>query len=319
MVLQLLALATLVQSTPTAAQLKDAAEYSASKQGFSFLVMQKGKVLLEEYPNGGSAGRPTELASGTKSFSGVMALCAEEDGLLKLDEPVSKTITEWKSDARKDITIRQLLSLSSGIPGGQNALAGGKVPDYDEAIKMEAKFAPDRRFQYGPTPFMIFGEVMHRKLEPRSEGVLSYMERRIFRPIGLQHGAWRKDGDGNPHLPSGAHLTAREWAKFGEMVRLDGKGVLKPGRIKELSIPSGTNQSYGLTWWLVTSGGMKPDGFRRWRTDSRLPKDIVTAGGAGGQRLYIIPSRELVVVRQAPVRGRDDFDDGAFLAKLLLG
>lgn len=318
MVLQLLAMTALVQSAPTAAQMKDAAEYSAGKAGFSFLVMHRGKVLQEEYPNGGSANRPTELASGTKSFNGIMALCAEEDGLLKLDEPVANTLTEWQGDSRKAITIRQLLSLSSGIPGGQSALAGGRVPSYAEAIKSTPKFDADRRFQYGPAPFMIFGEVMRRKLSPRKESVLSYMERRIFRPIGMEHGFWRKDGDGNAHLPSGAHLTAQNWAKFGEMVRLDGRGVLKPGRIKQIAVSSKTNPGYGLTWWLVTNGGVKPDGFRRWRVDARLPKDIYTAGGAGGQRLYVIPSRELVVVRQAPVRGRDDFDDGAFLAKLLL-
>ncbi len=310
---------TLFQSVPSAEQIKAAAAYSSENRGFSYLVMHRGKVIAEEYPNGGSASRPTELASGTKSFNGMMALCAQDDGLLTLDEPVSKTITEWQGDERKNITIRQLLTLSSGIPGGQTALAGGRVPDYSEAIKTMPKFAPDRRFQYGPTPFMIFGEVMRRKLEPKKEGVMAYMERRIFRPIGLQHGLWRKDGDGNPHLPSGAHLTAREWAKYGELVRLDGKGVLKPGQTKTLSTAGKTNPSYGLTWWLVTNGGMKPDGFRRWRVDPRLPKDIVTAGGAGGQRLYIIPSCDLVIVRQAPVMGRDTFDDGTFLAKLLLG
>jgi CubicO group peptidase (beta-lactamase class C family) len=317
MVLQFIALASLIQSAPTTAQLKDAAEYSASKQGFSYLVMQKGKVLLEEYPNGGSASRPTELASGTKSFSGVMALCAEEDGLLKLDEPVSKTLTEWQADSRRDITIRQLLTLTSGISGGPSAMVTGRVPSYKEAITNQPGAKPGEKFQYGPVPFMIFGEVMRRKLEPRKESVSGYMERRIFRPIGFQHGFWRKDADGNVHIPSGAAVTAREWAKFGEAIRLGAKGILKSGASKTLFEGTKTNPSYGLTWWLPANGGQRAGSRLRWPRMDGLPKDIYMAAGAGGQRLYVVPSKELIIVRQAPVRSGEAFADIIFLRKLL--
>lgn len=314
----LLALLVLFQGGPTDTQLKAAAEYSALKQGISYLVLFKGKVVSEDYPNRGSATRATELASGTKSFAGVLALCAQEDGLLTLDEKVSVTLSEWRGDSRRDITIRQLLNLTSGIPGGQNALMGGRVPSYADAILVKATRTPGKRFQYGPNPFMAFGEVLRRKLTSRNESVMEYMDRRLFRAIDVKHGFWRKDKDGNPHLPSGAHLTARDWAKFGEMVRLDGKGVLKPGQTAILFQSTSANPSYGLTWWLPASPGLRPDGFRRWNVSAELPKDILTAGGAGGQRLYVVPSRELVVVRQAPVRLKDDFDDATFLAKLLL-
>lgn len=59
-----------------------AASYSAEHRGISLLVMIDGKIVFEDYPNGGRANRPHELASGTKSFSGVMAACAVQDGLL---------------------------------------------------------------------------------------------------------------------------------------------------------------------------------------------------------------------------------------------
>ena len=294
-----------------------AAEYSASKNGISFLVLENGKVVAEEYPNGGSATRPTELASGTKSFSGVMAACAIQDGIIKSwDEKVSDTITEWKSDRmKKDITVRQLLSLSSGIPGGTI----GRPPSYKEAIKIESTAMPGRRFQYGPAPFQSFGEFMRRKL--KNEDVLAYMERRIFKPLGITHGIWRKDADGNPHLPSGAFFTARDWAKFGEMVRLGGKGVVKQSLLDECLKSQGANKGYGLTWWLPTQG---PTGVRRIVSQQSQPKgvkdEIYRAAGAGGQMLYVIRSRNLVVVRQAPVRlGReaDSFNDAEFLTLLL--
>lgn len=106
-----------------------AAKYSAERGGVSFLVMQEGRVVAEDYPNGGNANRARELASGTKSFSGVMAACAVQDGLMAWDDRVSDVITEWKSDPRRSqITVRQLLSLSSGIPGGQLATRGARCP-----------------------------------------------------------------------------------------------------------------------------------------------------------------------------------------------
>lgn len=318
MVAQLLATILLSQATPDAAQIKAASEYNTAQRGISFLVIQRGKVVREEYPNGGSATSATELASGTKSFTGVMALCAQEDGLLTLDEKASKTLPEWRDDSRKDITIRDLLTLTSGIPGNKGSRMGQRVPSYADAITTESVRAIGQRFQYGPTPFMCFGEIMRRKLEPRKESVLGYIERRILNPIGAKHGTWRKDSDGNPHMPSGAHFTAREWAKFGEMVLNDGKGVLKPGQIKALFQATKANPSYGLSWWMPAEGGVRPDGFRKWNFNKDLPRDIRIAAGAGGQRLYVIPSLNLVVVRQARIRLQDDFDDSIFLSKLLL-
>ena len=93
-----------------------AAMYSESRRGVSMLVMQNGRTIFEHYANGGSAGGRWPIFSGTKSFWGIAALAAVHDGLFRLDDLVSDTITEWKSDPRKSqITIRQLLSQTDGI------------------------------------------------------------------------------------------------------------------------------------------------------------------------------------------------------------
>src|SRR5258708_24813149 len=93
-----------------------AAAYSEKNRGFSMLVMQNGKTIFEHYANGGGSDMRCKIFSGTKSFWGIAALCAARDGLLKLDDRVADTITEWKSDPRKSqITIRQLLNQTDGI------------------------------------------------------------------------------------------------------------------------------------------------------------------------------------------------------------
>src|SRR5438874_10731861 len=80
--------------------------------------MHNVRTIYEQYSNGGSAHAIWPIFSGTKSFWGIAALAAVRDGLFKLDDPVSDTITEWKSDSRKSqITIRQLLNQTDGIEG----------------------------------------------------------------------------------------------------------------------------------------------------------------------------------------------------------
>ena len=314
-------------------QLKAAAAYSHGQRGTGVLVMRRGEIIFEDYAAGWTAEKPHLLASGTKSFSGVMAACAVQDGLLTLDEKVADTLTEWKTDARKSrITIRQLLSLSSGIDGGDN----GTVPSYTRAVTMAvASAAPDEIFSYGPIPFQCFGELLRRKLAAKNESVEAYLHRRVLDPIGLKVGLWRKDAEGNLNLPAGAFLTPREWVKFGEMVRLggscNGKEIVASTLLSECFKPSSTQPSYGLTWWLLGGGdessteaangrNLNPKAKRaleeRRSLNFRPPADTVAAMGKGKNRCYVMPSLELVVIRMGDSEGRE-FSDNEFLAKLL--
>jgi CubicO group peptidase (beta-lactamase class C family) len=269
-----------------------AADYLRSCNGHALLVYREGQLVFEEYLNNHKRDDPHRLASGTKSFVGVLAVMAVEEGLLKLDEKVADTLSEWKDDARKSqVTIRQLLMLTSGIAGGEV----GDVPSYKEAVRFaEAKFPPGEKFQYGPVPFQCFGELLRRKLEPRKETVEGYLKRRLLDPIGLKPSAWRKDADGQPHLPSGAMLTAREWAKFGQFVlnrgAWDGKQLVSEKLLTECFQGTKAHPTYGLTFWLNAS-------------DER-PRDLVMAAGAGKQKLYIVPSQRLLIVQfaEAPRR-----------------
>lgn len=332
---------SLVSEIPASAPIDEAsvlaaAQYSASKKGVSFLVMLDGKLVYHDYPNGGAVDRAHELASGTKSFTGVMAAAAVDDGLIRLDERVCDTIDSWKSDPQKSrITIEQLLHLTSGINAGSQT--GRQVPSYASAIENATESTPGTRFRYGPAHFQCFGELMRRKLESagRDPSPLVYLKERIFDPIGLDYDRWRHDEDGNPHLPSGAHLTATNWAKFGELVRLegtvDGKQVISPENLSKCFVGSDPNPAYGLTFWMnqpvAPEKRIRIPQLRRGTDDMtgipKIPSDLVYAAGAGKQRLYVMPSLKMVVVRQADgiieaMSGSDaGFKDSEFLGKLL--
>ncbi len=271
-----------------------ASKYLESVNGHAMLVYEDGKLVFERYMNGHTAEKPHLLASGTKSFSGFMAVAAQEDGLLKLDEKLCETITEWKEDAqKKDITIRQLLSLSSGIAGGET----GQVSSYKQALaQAKVTGAPGTRFQYGPIPYQIFGEVMRQKLvaSGKAKDPLDYLQQRLFTPLGMKYELWREDGDKMPHLPSGAFFTAREWAKFGLFVlnggSWEGKEIVKAESLAECFKPAPANPNYGMTFWKS-----KP-------TDP-IP-DLVMAAGKGKQKLFMIPSKKLLIVQFADAEQR---------------
>lgn len=266
-----------------------AAKYLESVNGHAMLVYRDDALVFERYMNGHTAEKPHLLASGTKSFSGFMAVAAQEDGLLTLDEKLSDTIMEWKEDTqKKDITIRQLLSLCSGIAGGET----GAVPSYKASLAQATVTAPaGQRFQYGPIPYQIFGEVMRRKLAAsgRAKDPLDYLQQRLFTPLGMKYELWREDADKMPHLPSGAYFTAREWAKFGLLVlnggAWKGRPLVKPESLAECFKPSPANATYGMTFWKARPADPIPD--------------LVMAAGKGKQKLFIIPSKKLLIVQFA--------------------
>ncbi len=312
--------------------------YSVARNGASVLVLVNGTPLCRDYANGGGPNIAWGLASGTKSFSGIMAAAAAQDGLLSLDEPVAKTITEWQADpARAGITLRQLLSLTSGITGGRV----GRPPSYAEAVAIPAEAAPGSRFSYGPNPFQIFGEVMRRKLVAAGKGSdpLAYLDARILTPLGIKPQRWGRGPTGDAMLAAGAALTADDWARFGEFVRAGGrwggKQLVDPATFKSLFVGSKANPAYGVTFWLAGGpDGIDPAGRTRDPGESaalqKLAPDLVMAAGAGDQRLYVLPSRGMVVVRQAVQLTRFDrqalrqsgnapprWSDAEFLAALL--
>lgn len=287
--------------TPAACQAAKA--YSDQHNGLSVLVLKDGNLVCEAY-TGGTADTAYELYSGTKSFVGLMAAAAVQDHLLTLDELVADTLPEWRGDPLKSkATIRQLLSMTAGLPSQI-----GRPPTYADAVEAPFNLPPGERFQYGPAPMQVFGELMRRKLVAagRPGDPLAYLTVRILDPIGLKIADWRRGSDGQPLMPQGAVLTAREWAKLGELVRhrgvIDDRALVDPEAFTALFRSSQANPGYGLTWWLPkasTTVDAATASMDIGAASASLPKDLVMAAGAGDQRLYVIPSLGLVIVRQA--------------------
>ena len=274
----------------TSASCDAAAAYNASTNGATFLVWVDGQLVCEDYPFPGSPTDFHEIWSGTKSFWGVIAGIAIEEGRIGLDEIVADTITEWQTDPWKSmITVRHLLNLTDGL---QADAAGGSAPTYAEAIAMPALHEPGTVWEYGAVPYQCFGEFLRRKLLGEFADPLAYLEDRILDRIGAPYSEWSRGTDGYPWLPQGSRWLGDQWIKYGELVLRGGYWPPTGDRIVSQHLMDQAfqrtplNTDYGLTWWLAPDGG------------TGYPCDTVVARGLGTQLLYVIRSRKTVILRQ---------------------
>jgi CubicO group peptidase (beta-lactamase class C family) len=314
-----------------AASMKAAAEYSAARRGAALLIIQNGKTLFQSYPGNHAAQEAHRIYSGTKGFWVLAALAAEADGILKLDERVAETIEEWRSDDRKKhISIRQLLGFTSGL-APMWLLHGDTVPDRNAvALRLPVVATPGERFIYGPASLQVFHELFRRKLASFGETPTNYLERKVLKPIGLGPQEYKRDRAGNPLLATGFRLTAEQWSRMGRLILSGGLPVVSPRSLSQCLRGSTANPAFGMGFWNNRSAGPNAREFdiegmlerdwwqQEWR-DACLcrdaPADTIASVGSGYQRLIVIPSMDLIIVRLGK---NARFSDGEFL-RILLG
>ncbi|MEM6916844.1 MAG: serine hydrolase, partial [Verrucomicrobiota bacterium] len=270
--------------------------YSAANNGRAMIVQEGGKVRFEKYYSGYSKGTPLHIYSGTKSFFGVLAAIAQEEGLLSLDERVSETITEWQSDARKSqITIRETLNFTSGLETGfQEIYTRSSEDKITRAVELSAIRERGESFLYGPGNMNVFCEVLRRKLRGKMS-YEDYLSKKLLRPLGIRVSRWREDAHGNPVPSAGMYMTAQEWIKFGEMINAGGrsglKQIVKTENLRECFLATEINPAFGLCFWVNSFAGQPgarevdveeeleidplPEDWRRSMICNEAPRDLI--------------------------------------------
>jgi CubicO group peptidase (beta-lactamase class C family) len=283
------------------------ARYSARHGGRALVVIEGSDVVFAAGQNGHAIDEAQPLYNASLSFWGPLAIAAESEGLLDLDERVSETIEEF-ADVRwkKDMRIRHLLHYTSGLESGFRPLIQEKPANhYERALTLAMVAPPGDRFQFGPSHLAVFGEILRRKLAARSSDPLIYLQKHLLDPIGMKISSWERDADGNVNLAAGATATATEWAKFGVLVRnrgvWNGETVLKASSFEACFRGSEAEPRFGMTFWLNVAA---PDSAREENATGEMRSfypgkldDLVVAAGFGNQRLLVIPSLDLVVAR----------------------
>ena len=293
-----------------------------------------GELVLEDDPNGYDPDDPHILTEASALLTSLGVLAAVDDGVLTLDERAARTITEWRDDPQKrDITIAQLARMTSGL----DAEAHSGDLTVDKAIAAPMAHAPGDGFRYGPAPVQVLGDILRRKTDGdlRVGGVLN--------AIGIPGGLWvalSASAEANaargaaltPRWFDGANMTPRHVGRIGQLLlqkgRWEGETLIE--NIRPLTQPSTAQPAYGMGVGRnapMDSVGTAvfdqlPESLMLPRTGDRFiydgaPSSLYMAAGRYNQRLYVMPSRKMVVVRMG--RANLTWNDAAFLARLLDG
>jgi len=316
-----------------------AQRYSATHNGIALIVQERGQLRYENYYNGYRKGEPLHIYSGTKSFFGVLGVMAQEDGLLNLDERAAETLVEWRDDPRRrEITIRDLLNFTSGLETGFQKIYGrGNEDKIALAVGLKAVHRRGESFIYGPGHLNAFAEVLRRKLASRGLSYDEYLQSKLTRPLGIRIERWREDGQGNPVPSAGMHMTAQEWMKLGQLVNSGGRAgarrLVGAESLAQCFAGTEINPSFGLGFWLnghVGQPGARvmdveveldrnpmPEDWRGAILSPHAPPDLAVSLGSNFQRMYLVPSMDLIVMHHGS-RGKA-FRDAEFLRLLFEG
>jgi len=263
------------------------------------IAVKDGEIILERYALGRAQDDRWISMSVAKSVTSTLIGAAVKDGLIhSIDDPVVRYIPELKGTAFDGVTIRHLMTMSSGVrwkedyvdlrsdvalAGGEN-MVGGVPPLVAYAARLDREAQPGTRRKYQTIDADIAGIVLSRALMGRT--LAEYISEKIWQPFGMEADAnWVVDKAGIERGGCCLSITLRDYARFGMFMdeggRAGGVDVLPDGWIHEAWRPQPSEPNkyivgYGYYWQIRQDGGYE-------------------AVGAYGQSVTIYPSEHLVI------------------------
>lgn len=282
------------------------------------VVVHRGRIVGERYRDGVTVDSPLESWSMGKSTMGTLIGMLAGRGALQLDARAPIAAWDRPGDPRREITLRHLLNMSSGLRcTGQDdtretwryGLPEHFLP-YAEALnaaewatERPLEFAPDTVGRYRNCDPLSLASIFRDKVLELGGDPLTWPQTELFDRIGMQGFVLETDRWGHFIISGFDYGTARDWARFGLLYLRDGvwegQRVLPEGWVKFATAPAPgwKNREYGAQIWL---NSMK---------ELALPPDTYYFAGGGGQYVLVCPSLDLVVVRMGHTRGWEGAKD----------
>ena len=278
---------------PIAKALVDDHAYNGTP--FAFVVLHEGKVVAERYREGITARTRLLSWSMAKSFTNALVGIMSRDGMVDIYAPTG--IPEWQDDERATITLNDLMQMQSGLEWNEDY---GNRSDVNLMLHREKDmglYALDKPLEHKPGTFWYYSSgstnIVMRYLRGKfasDKEFLTYYRERLFAPLGIHNPVFEPDMSGTPVGSSYLYITAREFASLGQLYLDDGvfqgQRILPEGWVDYTVTPaSDSKDGYGSFFWL-NKDKYWPD----------IPEDMFNCQGHDGQEIFIIPSKDLVVV-----------------------
>lgn len=302
-------------------QLKKAVDNAFDKPGFknkrtrALLVIYKDQIIAEKYENEFTKNTKFLGWSMTKSITATFFGILQHQGKIDINKPAP--VNEWANDERSKITLHNLIQMNSGLEWEEDY---GKISDVTKMLFLEedmanvqlekpAAFKPNTHWNYSSGTTNLLSGILRRQFKTHQE-YLDFWYASLIDRIGMHSMLIEPDMAGNFVGSSYGWATARDWAKFGLLYlhegNWNGEQLFDKSWAKYVATPTQTsNGEYGGHFWL-NAGGKYPD----------VPKDMYFCGGFQGQKVIIIPSKELVIVRFGLTED-EDFDFNGMMSGII--
>ena len=307
-----------------------ASDYAFERETQAFYVYHQGKVRYSRFMKGFHGTSAISSHSWVKTLHGILVGFALADGQINsLDDPVERYIDEWRGDARGRITLRQVLENATGL----------EVPDfrgtdpYRPAMQLidgtdvngvvlsrPLVSEPGKAFVHNNVNTQLLGIILQRATGVRFD---QYLSDKLWRPLGAQRGALRKDSLYGNIISYCCFLSApADWLRMAHLMMTggklpDGTQLLPEGWVGVMLEPAATNPNYGLHIWIGQPysklrpyvPGMPPE-FANTHSEPFAAEDLFFFDGGGKVRIWISPSLDLIVLRMGypppPGKGFDE-------------
>ena len=300
--------------------------YAREFGSHALIVIHRGVIQEEWYADHWDRDWLTQSQSMHKSLIGILIGIAIDEGRIEsVGDPVERYLTEWRDDPRGAITIEQMLLMRSGLSqypftanpfsDGIKWLNSGRSIEPILRVPMSAS-APGQTFDYNNLNSELLGQILERVYAKRYASILG---EKLWVPIGADRARVHTDQPGGRAFTSCCLAApAMDWARVGLLLlnrgELDGKRVVSANWIDQMVRTRNSSPYYGYHIWLgYNDPALPPNGAGSTGAIASEPfdaRDTYLTWGRGQQHVWVVPSREVVIVRLGPALGRMPIEPG---------
>jgi CubicO group peptidase (beta-lactamase class C family) len=291
---------------PTEA-LQKALDFAEEQNSVALLVMHRDRLVLEQYWQGHQASDPVNSMSMVKTLLALLIGVAIDEGHIgSIQDPVDTYISEWADDPRGDIILADLLYMQSGLRNDNriDTLRSDLVQLYGGSntqkliLDIPLESAPGEAFDYSNFNSQLLSLVLERAT---GESFGDYLSSRLWQPLGAGDGFLWLDRPGGSAKPFCCFFaTAPDWVRLGQMLLHGGKvgdrQIIPKSWLEQMLVASPLESTFGLHIWLKARTPDYPQ-VNRASSAPFAAADTFYLDGRHHQRVYVIPSQELVIVR----------------------